>query len=385
MGLIATLDMGSEKMVMALAASDSKGDCRLTGIKFTASQGVQQGVITDQEKAQTCIRSLMNELLKDRVVETLNISLSGRAVKMSERKVNIPLQRKVVESGDLVRAEIKCAEGLDSRDEELIDLLPVAYSVDRGELIADPIGKHGRNLEVYYQAYTADNAALSGIRKLLDGYNIREINFFPLARVYGEAVDAEMEDRDFALVDLGAMSTKVTLFRGGLLEYEAVLPLGVRTIDNDITSAFGIDGQKARKLKHEYGQALRSVCKNKKLVIPDTKLTIESRDLATVVQSRMEELLEGVVFLLQGWGFEKGEDEILLTGGGSRLMDVDVLLQRLSGHRIARASVKRVQSSKEEVLRTPEYLVALGLLLCNHEEPQETKSGLLDKLKGLFG
>lgn len=385
MGLIATLDMGSEKMVMALAASDSNGDSRLTGIKFTASQGVQRGVITDQAKAQTCIRSLMNELLKDREIDTLNISLSGLAVKMAERKVNIPLQRKVVENGDLVRAEMKCAEGLESRDEELIDLLPLAYSIDRGELIADPIGKYGRILEVYYQAYTASNAALNEIRSLFDGYNIREINFFPLARVYGEAVDAEMENRDFALVDLGAMSTKVTLFRDGLLEYEADLPLGTRTIDYDITSAFGIDTQKARKLKHEYGQALRSVCKNKKLVIPDTKLTIESRDLATVVQSRMEELLEGVVFLLQGWGFEKSEDEILLTGGGSRLMDVDVLLQRLSGHRIARACVKRVQSSKEEVLRTPEYMVALGLLLCNHEEPQETKSGLLDRLKGFFG
>lgn len=120
-------------------------------------------------------------------------------------------------------------------------------------------------------------------------------------------------------------------------------------------------------------------------MIPDTKLTIESRDLTTVIQSRMEELLEGVVFLLQGWNFEKGEDEILLTGGGSRLLDVDALLQRLSGHRVGRACVKRVQSSKEEVLRTPEYMVALGLLLCSHEEPQETKTGLLDKLKGLFG
>lgn len=385
MGLIATLDMGSEKMVMALAALDSNRYCRLTGIKFIASQGVQRGVMTDKAKTQACIRSLANELLKDREVDSLNISLSGQAVKMNERRVNIPLQRKVVEAGDLERAELKCAESLESREEELVDMIPVAYSVDRGELTGNPIGKTGRSLEVYYQVYTADNHCLSDIRKLFDGMNIREINFFPLARVYSEALDVEMEERDFALVDLGAMMTKVLLFRGGLLEYEAVLPLGVKTIDNDITSAFGIDAMKARKLKHEFGQALRSACKNKKLVIPDTKLTIESRDLATVVQSRMEELLEGVVFLLQGWGFESGEDEILLTGGGSRLIDVDLLLQRLSGHRVARASVKRVQSSKEEVLRTPEYMVALGLLSCAHQEQQEVKPGLFDKIKGFFG
>lgn len=385
MGLIATLDMGSEKMVMALAVLDSNGYCRLTGIKFIASQGVQRGVITDRAKTQACIRSLANELLKDREVDSLNISLSGQVVRMSERKVNIPLQRKVVEAGDLERAELKCAEGFESREEELVDMIPVAYSVDRGDLVANPVGKAGRSLEVYYQVYTADSSSLSDIRKLFDGMNIREINFFPLARVYSEALDVEMEERDFALVDLGAVTTKVLLFRGGLLEYEAVLPLGVKTIDNDITSAFGIDVMKARKLKHEFGQALRSVCKNKKLVIPETKLTIESRDLATVVQSRMEELLEGVVFLLQSWGFENGEDEILLSGGGSRLIDVDLLLQRLSGHRVARVVVKRVQSSKEEVLRTPEYMVALGLLACAHQEQQVTKAGLFDKIKGFFG
>lgn len=385
MGLIATLDMGSEKMVMALAAVDSNTSCRLTGIKFVASQGVQQGMIVDKARVQASVRSLANELLKDRAIDALNIALSGQAVKMSERRINIPLQRKMVEAGDLERAEIKCAEGLDSRDEELVDLIPVAYSVDRGELMANPVGKYGRSLEVYYQAYTAESKYLSEIRRLFEGINIRDINFFPLARVYSEALDAEMDDRDFALVDLGAMNTNVMLFRGGLLEYEAVLPMGVKAIDNDIMNAFGIDTLKARKLKHEFGQALRSACKNRKLVIPDTKLTIESRDLATVVQSRMEELLEGVTFLLQGWGFDGNEDEVLLTGGGSRLLDVDLLLQRLSGLKVAKASVKRVQTSKDEVLRTPEYFVALGLLTCLHQEQQETKSGLLDKIKGFFG
>lgn len=385
MGLIATLDMGSEKMVMALAATDGNGSCRLTGIKFLASHGVQQGIITDKSKTQACIRNLANELLKDRVVDALNVALSGGAVKMAERRVTVQLQRKMVEAGDLVRAELKCAEELSVRDEELVDLIPVAYSVDKGELMANPVGKYGRFLEVYYQVYTAQASYLAEIRRLFDGCNIRDINFFPLARVYSEALDVEMEDRDFALVDLGAASTKVTLFRGGMLEYEACLPLGVRTVDSDMMSAFGIEALQARKLKHEFGQALRSACKNRKLVIPDTKLTIESRDLATVVQSRMEELLEGVTFLLQSWEFDRSEDEIQLTGGGSRMLDVEVLLQRLSGHRICKAVVKRIQTSKEEVLRTPEYLVALGLLMCSHQEQQETKSGLFDKIKGFFG
>ena len=387
MGLTASLDMGSEKMVMALAAVDH-GACRLTGIKIVASQGMERGLIKDKDKVRACVRSLMSELVKDREVEVMNIALSGEVLQMSERRITIPLQKRVVEQSDLNRAEQRCKESVGGGHEELVDMIPVAYSIDRGELVADPLGRTGRNLEVTYQVYLAKYDYLTEIRRLFDGSGIGEICFYPVVRAYTEALDVPSAN-DFALVDLGAMGINVVLFREGMLEYEARLPLGTHTIDSDIMLAFGVNAGQARKIKHEFGQALRSACKNKKIQIPETKLTLESRDLSMVVQSRAEELLEGVVYLLQTWGYDHLEDEILLTGGGSRLQDVDTLLQRMSGHPINRAAVKRIQTSREEVLRTPEYIVALGLLMCDQIEVEEPRNGIGGKLaKGigkLFG
>lgn len=198
-----------------------------------------------------------------------------------------------------------------------------------------------------------------------------------------EALDV-VNAKDFALVDLGASGINVELFRDGMMEYEARLPLGTRTIDKDIMLAFAINAQQARKLKHEYGQALRSSCKYRKIQIPDTNLTIENRDLATVVQSRVEELLEGVVFLLQKWGFDNPDDEVLLTGGGSRLQDLDLLLNRFSGHPVGKAIAKNIQASRDEILSTPEYLVALGLLFCKHPIEEQPKEGVWKKTKNIF-
>lgn len=385
MGLTASIDIGSEKMVMALAVKEGGRNYRLTGVKISASQGVQRGVITDKAKAQVCIRSLMNELVKDRRIDSLNVVLSGDAVKIVPTEVTLPLPRKIVEHNDIERAEQKCADGFMTKDSELVDLIPQGYLVDMDEVGNNPIGKRGRNLTVYYRAYVADYGYLAELKRLFAGYDIQEINFFPLARVYGEATDAETSAKDFAVVDLGANAMKIAVFRDGMFSDETILPLGVHTIDYDIMSAFGIDVPKARKLKHEYGQALRSACKNKKIIIPDTSLSIESRDLSTVVQCRMEELLEGVVYFLQSAGFDESDNEIMLTGGGSRLGDVDMLLGKLSGQTVVRGRVKRLESSKEDALRTPEFFVALGLLLCAHEEPEAPKSGILGKIKGLFG
>ena len=78
-----------------------------------------------------------------------------------------------------------------------------------------------------------------------------------------------------------------------------------------------------------------------------------------------------------------------MTGGGSRLEDIDLLLHRLSGHPVNRAVVKRIQTSREEVLRTPEYLVALGLLMCDQPEEVDSRPGIGKKLanglKDFFG
>lgn len=384
MGLIASLDMGSEKMVMALAADDGSV-CRLTGIKIVASQGMERGVVKDREKASACIRGLMADLIKDREVEVMNVALSGEYLHALVRKITVPVQKKVVSRQDLLRAEDRCIAAFEGGDHELIDVIPVSYSIDHGEGMAAPLGCPGRNLEVTYQVYVADGEWVSDVRRLFDGSGVGEVCFYPAVRAYAEALDIEHAEADCALVDFGARAIKVALFRDRMLEYKVTLPLGMRAIDLDIMSAYAVTAGQARKMKHEFGQAMRSQCKNKKLQIPDTRLTLESRDLAMVVQSRAEELLEGVVFQLQCWGFDCPEDRIWITGGGSRLVDLDVLLHRMSGHPVAHATVKGIQTSREDVLKIPEYFVALGLLLCDRREPQEKKGSLLNRLKDLFG
>lgn len=51
MGFVASLDMGSEKMVMALGEKFGR-DCRLVGIISVASQGVKRGKIVDKLRAK---------------------------------------------------------------------------------------------------------------------------------------------------------------------------------------------------------------------------------------------------------------------------------------------------------------------------------------------
>ena len=384
MGLIASLDIGSEKMVMAVASQEN-GNYHLAGIKMIALQGVTDGVITDKAKVKSYIKYLIQELAKDKAIDRLKMSLSGAALRVSEHKVNVLLQRKNVKEGDLARAENKCIEAAVSREDELVDILPVSYQIDRGMVVAHPVGVAGRSLDVHYRVYLADAAYLMEIRALLADCGIEDVEFFPPVRAYMEALDVCSTDKPFALIDMGARHTAVMLWGEGMLKQEVVLPLGTHAVDTDIMKGFRIEGiQVAKQMKHQYGIALRSMCKTEKIAIPEVKKQIEKRDLAKVIQCRMEDLLEGAIFQLQQWRFNDAEKEILLTGGGSRVIGTDTLLAKLSGHKVRMAKVKGVISGNEEILSAPACLIVLGLLLCEHIELEEEKGGIGNWFSSIF-
>lgn len=389
MSLIASLDMGAEKIVMAMAERDGCDSCRLTGIKMIVSQGVKDGVIVDKARVKSYIQQLIGKLAEGKQIDTLNVGLSGGAIRVKEWKVSVPVQRKVVDAGDLNRAENRCVEQFGSKesDSEVIDVIPLMYSLDGGDSVANPVGMRGRNLEVYYKVYVSKSAYIGELEKMITDLGIGEVNFFPETRAYMEALDVYRSKTPFALLDMGAMHTKVLLFNNGMLKEETVLPLGAKTIDRDIMSveAFKIDDiQKAKKLKHDYGDTLRSACKAEKIDLPEVKLRIDKRDLAKVIQCRMEELLEGAVYQLQQWQFTQPENKILLTGGGTRIKSAEILLGKLSAHVVERATVKGIRSANTEITESPTCLTALGLLLCEHEGQTEETSRLGGWFSNIF-
>lgn len=376
MGFVASLDMGSEKMVMALGEV-SGGECRLVGIESVASQGIHRGMVVDRLRVKSCVQRLLEKFKQEHEmhIDALNIALAGEWVQQVEdREISKFSRVKRVEEADLQELEKKCRNNVNLEMEEIVDVVPFAYMLD-GEPESDPVGCETRRLEVDFHVYVARKRMLEGLRQALNESGVEKINFYSAVSAAQKALVARGRKgvRDFALIDLGADSIKVHVFQDGMIVYDEVLPLGCNTIEKDINTAFSIESMtSAKKLKHEYGMALQAECKSRKIMIPDTKYCIDIQDMVHVEQCRLEELLEGAIWQILKSGYYKQlEDGILLTGGGSRVQGIDVLLNRLSKHPISMASVSTVKSAKETPLKTPENFTALGLLRCERKEPKK--------------
>ncbi|GHU61008.1 hypothetical protein FACS1894121_1870 [Bacteroidia bacterium] len=227
---IAALDIGADKIVMALAEVSEQG-CRLCDITMIATRGLERGIVTDKERLRSDLRYMVQKLGKSRKISIMNIALSYKLLHISEYKVDVPIQRKVVRESDLLAAQMKCKGILDVGSDELVDLLPISYKIDRERRTRSPLGEQGKTISVRFRVYTADKQYLDFIRDifLLDG--IDEVAFYPDVRAYMGALSISVTGQEAgdgeemqALVDLGGAHIGLYLFANGLVIEELVLP-----------------------------------------------------------------------------------------------------------------------------------------------------------------
>ena len=158
----------------------------------------------------------------------------------------------------------------------------------------------------------------------------------PLASA-SAVLDREEEEAGVVLVDIGGGTTDVAIFQDGIIRHTAVIPFGGNIITEDIKEGCTIIRSQAELLKVKFGSALASESQENEIVsIPGLRgrepREISVRNLANIIQARMEEIIEHIYYEIRSSGFEKKLIAgIVLTGGGSNLKHLPQLVEYITG------------------------------------------------------
>jgi cell division protein FtsA len=133
--------------------------------------------------------------------------------------------------------------------------------------------------------------------------------------------------------------------------------------------------RQAEMLKVKFGSALASESKENEVVcIPGLRgrdpKEITLRNLASIIQARMEEIIELVNLEIKNSGYEKKLiGGIVVTGGGSQLKHLTQLIEYLTGMdaRIGYPTEHLANTNDIEALSSPMYATGIGLVLKGFE------------------
>lgn len=392
--IVVGLDIGTTKIVCMVGRRNEFGKIEILGMGKSESVGVTRGVVSNIDKTVDSIKTAVAEAEAQSGVDirVVNVGIAGQHIKSLQHR-----GERIRHSYEDEIAQIDVDGLIDDMyklvtlpGEEIIHVLPQEYIVDSEQGIKDPIGMAGVRLEANFHIITGQVTAAKNIYKCVEkaGLQVADLILEPLASSEAVLSDEEKE-AGIALIDIGGGTTDIAIFQDQIIRHTAVIPFGGNIVTEDIKEGCTIIKSQAELLKVKFGSALANENQENEIVsIPGLRgrapKEISVKNLAHIIQARLEEIVENVYFEIKNSGFEKKLiGGIVVTGGGSQLKHITQLIEYMTGMdtRIGYPN-EHLASGNAEEITSPVFATGVGLVIKGLEKAAKQKNVETNKVKG---
>jgi len=383
--VIVGLDIGTTKIACFVGKMNEHGKIEILSLGKAESLGVKRGVVSNIDKTIQSITAAVKEA-EDRIegelnITTVNVGIAGQHIKSIQHRGiltrdNIETEISQKDIDRLIEDMYKLAM---PPGEKIITVLPQEYIIDNEQGIKDPIGMSGVRLEANFHIITGNIGATMNIHKSVDraGLKVKDIILEPIASADAVLTEEEKE-AGVVLVDIGGGTTDVAVFQEGIIRHTAVIPFGGNAITEDIKEGCTIMRRKAEMVKQQFGSAIAD--KNQENVVisipglkgrPAREITL--RNLAYIIQARMEEIIDLVLFEINNSGYAtKLIGGIVVTGGGSQLNHITQLFEyRTRMDTRIGYPTEHLANTNNELIKSPMFATGIGLVMKGFQDAEQ--------------
>lgn len=383
---VAAIDIGTTKIVAIVGRKKENGKIEILGLSKTPSKGVKRGIVLNIEEAVNSIQKTVDDIqfTIGTQISDVFVGIAGQHIKSIKNRgyINRDSYDDIITKADidtLIQDMYKIPIDV---GEEIIHVLPQNFIVDSETGVKNPVGMYGKRVEANFQIVVGQIASARNIGSCISkaGLHLNQLILEPLAS--SEAVlTSDEKEAGVALVDIGGGTTDIAVYYDDTIRHTAVIPLGGDVITNDIKEGCSILQRQAELLKIQYGSALGDLAKEEEVVsIPGISgrepKEISCKSLAYIIQSRMEEILNVVIYEIENSGyFEKLSAGIVITGGGALLKHLPALVKFKTGLdvRVGYPTENLASDTMNEV-NHPMFATSVGLILKGYEYLEKNES-----------
>jgi len=370
---ISAIDIGTTKIVAMIARKTEDGKFEILGMGNAPSSGVKRGVVVHIDETVAAI-----ELAKQQAEEQAGyrmgevyVGIAGQHIKSMKNRNSKYLDNEEISQEDVNYLHDQMAKTPLEPGEEILHVIPQSYIVDSETDVSKPVGMSGRMLEANFHLVIGKVASARNISKCIERVElkVKKMILEPLASATA-VLTADEREAGVVLVDIGGGTTDVAVYYNDVVRHTAVIPFGGNVITNDIKEGCSILLRQAESLKVQFGSAMGDTAADDKVVtIPGISgrdaREISFKNLAYIIQARMEEILDAVHYEIENSGYaEKVSAGIVITGGGAMLKGLPQLIKYKTGYdvRVGYPNQFMVAGSYDAITQ-PQFSTAIGLIV----------------------
>lgn len=397
---LVAVDLGSHGVRAMAAEMTTGGLLRILGVETSNKfECVERGIVTNTSDAGFMINEVLKKLSNRVRVEALPsafVCVGGRTMQVvAVHSTRDQVRRKEIAQPLLDAMEVECKQKIEARnpDVAVLDLVPYFYKLDGVEQEHQPTeNQRAALVEAHFIAFVGKKELE---QKIVDSFNrsakrLEHIYVRPDALMNAITTDEDMAN-GCAILDMGAQTTTLTVYKGNQYLYNKVVPLGGYDITRDIEQ-IGISLAYAEQLKCKYGYASADmVSTNHRFRLPapnmpQGEVAVMATEIADIISARLEQMLTPLLDVLNA---EASRFRVLYVTGGA------AMLQGLVEYIQAKTSIPVMYGSHASWLTTdtpdemcmPTYSSLVGTLLLGadyrnkHPEVTTSGEGILDIIK----
>src|SRR6056297_1764992 len=387
--LVAAIDIGTTKVVAVTGKMKENGRIEILGISKTPSTGIKRGVVQNIDETVSAIRKTVEEVetASGARISDVFVGIAGQHIKTIRNRgyINRDSYEDEITKEDIENLIKEMYNISIDVGEEIIHVLPQNFIVDNETGIKNPVGMLGRRVEANFHIVIGQITSARNIGKCISkaGLKLNELILEPLASS-AAVLTADEKEAGVALVDIGGGTTDVAVYYDDIIRHTAVIPFGGDVVTKDIKEGCSILQRQAELLKIQYGSALGDIARDDEVVsIPGISgrepKEISFKSLAYIIQSRMEEVLDAVIYEIENSGyFDRLSAGIVITGGGALLKHLPALVKFKTGMdvRIGYPSEFLMNDNNSEV-NDPMFATSVGLILKGYEHIEKNKKNFI--------
>lgn len=363
---IVAVEISSSKIIASIGKVTEGGHLDVIAIEQeSAVEAVRYGIIQNLEETSVRLGRVLGRLeqnadISPKKIKGVFVGLSGRSLK----SIPVEVVRNLADDTEIDNAIIESlkAEAMRTAIDntlEVVDAVPRIYKVGKTETNS-PIGRIGNRIEATFDLIVCRPELKRNItRTLPDKLGIRIEGFVVTALAYGHLILTPDEKRlGCMLVDMGAETTTVTIYKDGYMRYFATLPLGGRNITRDITSLNVLE-ERAEEIKLQSGKAIVNDVASS-LNLSGLKLS----DVNSLVVARSEEIVANIVEQIEYAGLHESKlpGGIICIGGASRLPEMVELLRIQSNMPVRRGELPKEVVINDHRAAKMEYIEVVSVM-----------------------
>ncbi len=367
--MICLLDLGTSK-ISAILVKNEPITPKVIAFSSIETSGIKRGSIINISSTAKAVKDCINQIEKqaDEKIKELHIGLSGEEISSTNSTGQVKITDREVTFRDIEKSLNMSKTMKVPNDKTLLYAVPSEYLIDGQNGIKDPLGMNGLKLEakshlIHFSKNSKENI-LKCIRLASKSLSVTNFYFNQLG-VAEVVLNEEQKKLGVCLIDIGAGTTDISVYKNGSVLFSKVLPYAGDYVTESIALSLDISSSDAEQIKKKYGCAFSDIATEEmlKINVSGSSQSISRKVLASQIEHSFSKILRHCVSSLEENGLINHiAAGFVLTGGSANLEGMVDLGEKVTKNNFKIGLPENNLPENSTKLLKPEFSAVLGLI-----------------------